>query len=38
MTLSFRTLLMASWNPSVAHGLGLSFGQFTWRELGDVLV
>jgi len=29
ITLSFRTLLIASLYPSVAHGLGLSFGQLT---------
>lgn len=32
MTLSFRTLLIASLYPSVAQGLGLSFGQLTCHD------
>jgi hypothetical protein len=35
MTLSFRTLLIASWYPSVAHGLGLSLGQLTFPLLAN---
>ena len=30
MSLSLWTLVIDSWNPSIAQGLGLSFGQFTY--------
>lgn len=30
--LSFRTLVMVSWYPSVAHGRGFNFGQLTYHS------